>query len=911
MTNHKWHVLSQENVLQKIGSNAKIGLTKREASARLRANGYNKLHEHPKRAAWQLFLAQFQDLMVIILLVAAGISAFIGEQADVWAILAIVIVNALLGFIQERRAEASLAALKQLTAPTSRVLRDGVLITVKAEELVVGDIVELESGDRVPADIRLLISYSLAVNESPLTGESLPVSKDATWQAGGSEPIGDRRNMLFMGTTIVRGRAKSVVVATGMDTQIGEIAGLLQEGEQGRTPLQLRLEQLGKALVIACLLVVGMVFAAGVIQGASVYIMFLTAVSLAVAAIPEGLPAVVTIALAIGVQRMIKRKAIVRRLPAVETLGCATIICSDKTGTLTRNEMTVVSLLDLKREVHISGAGYNCQGKFTQNTSAPIDPCADSVWRTALVAGALCNHAFLHRDKGKKDPVAIGDPTEAALVVMAAKGGIDVARLRADHPVLAELPFDSDRKRMSVVVNWHGRRSVVKGAPDVIIDRCTHILQNGRVELLGPLQKRQLRAKAAELAANALRLLALAYRQLPHGFISDPPQEELVEQNLIFIALTAMADPPRDDVKRAIRIAAGAGVRTVMVTGDHKQTAVAIGRQLGIGSNALALTGDDLDKLDEENFLKSLQRVSVFARVSPRHKLRIVRGLQHLGHIVAMTGDGVNDAPAVKEADIGVAMGISGTDVTKEASSMVLADDNYVTIVAAIEEGRGIYENIRKFIRYLLACNVGEVLTMFITAVAGLPMPLLPIQILWMNLVTDGLPAVALSVDPPDTNVMNRPPRQPKEGVFAHGLHLKILMRGSLIGFCTVALFVLALCMRPGELGWAQTMTFTTLVTSQLLYVFQCRSEYRSIFDIGLFSNPYLLFASGLSFLMQLAVIYSPAAANIFHTTPLGMADWLLIAIASGWSIVLEGILRLLRIKWRRHIAVLRIATDS
>ncbi len=916
----QWHVLKKDEVLGQVGSCEKQGLSIREAERRLTVAGLNKLAEVPGRPAWKLFLAQFQDLMVIILLAAAGISALLGEQADVWAILAIVIVNAVLGFVQESKAEASLATLKQLATPLCRVVRGGALMTIKAEELVLGDLVELEGGDRVPADLRLLTSYALAANESLLTGESLPVSKDAGWQGRGPEAPGDRRNMLFMGTTIARGRGRGVAVATGMSTQIGEIAGLMQASETGQTPLQRRLEQLGKALVLACLAVVAAVFAAGVLQGMSAYTMFLTSVSLAVAAIPEGLPAVVTIALAIGVQRMIKRQAIIRRLPAVETLGCATVICSDKTGTLTRNEMTVVRLVDLERELGIAGAGYALRGEFFEYTGRlpaggsggrKVDPLADPVWRTALVVAALCNHAELQPRRTAAAAQVVGDPTEAALVVAAAKAGIDIARLREDHAQVAEIPFDSDRKRMSVVVGWQGQRSVVKGAPDVVLERCSHALRGNRVVPLSLEQRRMLRARAAHLGSEALRVLALAYRPLPSGRVADPPVEEWLEQGLTFVALAAMMDPPRDEVRRAIQIAARAGVRTIMVTGDHKETAMAIGRQLSLAGWEEAMTGEELDHTDERALSARLRRTSVFARVSPRHKLRIVRTLRAMGEVVAMTGDGVNDAPAVKEADIGVAMGQAGTDVTKEASSMVLADDNYATIVAAIEEGRGIYNNIRKFIRYLLACNVGEVLTMFFTAVAGWPMPLLPIQILWMNLVTDGLPAVALGLDPTDADVMKRPPRLPGEGVFSRRLHLKILVRGMLIGVCTVALFVFVLWLYPGDLPRAQTIAFTALVSAQLLYVFQCRSEFRSVFDVGLFTNPFLVWAAAISFVMQLAVIYIPPAAAIFHTVPLSVVDWALVLAAGGWTLVLEGLLRSLRRQWQRHISVLRVATGS
>lgn len=921
-TSYNWHMLSKGAVLHRAGVNETRGLTTAEAEKRLAAFGPNKLMEKAARPRWRLFLEQFQDFMVLIMLAAAGISFVLGEKADVLAILAIVFLNAILGYIQEAKAESSLAALKELTAPTSRVIRDGTIKTIKAERLVPGDILLLESGDRVPADVRLLESFSLAVDESPLTGESLPVNKSADWLGKGDEAPGDRRNMLHMGTTVVRGHGRGVVVQTGMSTQIGEIAGLVQESAPGPTPLQVRLEQLGRVLVLVCLSVVLVVFFTGVWQGASAYTMFLTAVSLAVAAIPEGLPAVVTIALAIGVQRMIRRRAIVRRLPAVETLGCATVICSDKTGTLTKNEMTVIGLVGLHGGLKVGGSGYEPKGEFfsqpegeaavKQPTSAvrPIDPGRHPDWHMALLISALCNHAVIRRENGKIKPY--GDPTEAALAVLAMKAGLDPEQLRKKYPPIAEIPFDAERKRMSVVVDYHGRRSLVKGAPGIILERSTHTLENGRVRLLSTTEKNRLKAKAAMLAGEAWRVLALAYRDLPPGHsLGEPPPEELLERKLVFVALVYMMDPPRPEVRRAVQLARSAGVRTIMVTGDHQETALAVARQLGLAGTGQVLTGEEIDRLDDERLKQLLPKVNVFARVSPRHKLRIVRTLRAMNEVVAMTGDGVNDAPAVKEADIGIAMGQAGTDITKETSSMILADDNYATIVAAIEEGRGIYDNIRKFIRYLLASNTGEVLTMFTAALAGLPLPLLPVQILWMNLVTDGLPAVALGLDPPDKGVMMRPPRRPDEGVFSRRLHWKILLRGLLISFCTLAVFQFALISRPGELSYAQTMAFTTLVTSQLLYVFQCRSEYRSLFEVGLFTNGKLLGAVAVSLAMQLTVIYLPAASRLFYTTPLQAADWALILAAGSWTIMLEGLLRFIRSKVRRHLSLLRVQARS
>ncbi len=527
-----------------------------------------------------------------------------------------------------------------------------------------------------------------------------------------------------------------------------------------------------------------------------------------------------------------------------------------------------------------------------------------------MAIAALCNHAHLLRDK-KGDPSRtlgiIGDPTEAALAILAAKGGMDPDIVRLRYPTVAEVPFDSYRKRMSVVVRWQGLRSMVKGAPDIILERCTHILRAGQVRPLSKAERRVLSEKVARLGAEALRVLALAYRPLSVAHVADPPAENLIEQGLVFVALAALMDPPREEVPRAIATAEKAGIRTIMVTGDHKDTALAIGRQLGLAVTGGVITGDQLDTLSDGQLEKALRTGQIFARVSPKHKLRIVRTLRRQGEIVAMTGDGINDAPALKEADIGIAMGLTGTDVTKDASAMVLADDNYATIVAAIEEGRGIYDNIRKFIRYLLACNVGEVLTMLLATVAGLPLPLLPIQILWMNLVTDGLPAIALGVDPPHDDVMHRPPRRADESIFARGLYQKILVRGTLISLCTVAVFIVALMVKPTNLEWAQTMAFTTLVMSQLFYVFQCRSEYQSVFEIGLFTNRYLVAAVGISAAMHILVIYWPVTHHIFHTVPLSLTDWLTVLAFSGWSIIMEGSLRLVRRYWRRYVALIRV----
>jgi len=913
-----WHALSAQEVLARIGVDPHSGLDPEEARRRLSRTGPNKLDEAEGTSLTALFLSQFKDFVVLVLIAAAGVSFLLGEEVDAAAILAIVLLNALLGCVQEYRAGRSLAVLKEMAAPSATVRRGGEVRRVAAEELVPGDVVLVKAGDRVPADARLLQATSLEVDESPLTGESLPASKEALWRGDPDTPLAERRNMLFMGTTVSRGRGEAVVVATGMATEIGDVAAMIEGSGEELTPLQRRLAQLGRWLVLVCLSIVAAVFVAGVARGASVYEMFLTGTSLAVAAIPEGLPAVVTVALALGVQRMIRRQAIVRRLPAVETLGCATVICTDKTGTLTRNEMTVVKLILADREIDVSGSGYDPAGEFRSQGSLvdPRDP--DLHW--ALLAGACCNDAVMELPgRSGKAPVRekaalriLGDATEAALLVAAYKGGIDPKELARSHPRVAEIPFDSNRKRMSVVVRQSGGLTAyVKGAPDVVLQRCRSVRKGGNVVPLDARERQRLLRQAERMAEQALRVLALACRPVARSELTagGPPASDALEKELIFLGLACMMDPPRPEVAKAIAKARRAGIETIMVTGDHPRTAEAIARQLGF-ERCSAVSGDEIDRMGDDELARVLGERSVYARVSPRHKLRIVRILKERGHVVAMTGDGVNDAPAVREADIGVAMGRTGTDVTREAAAMVLADDNYATLVAAIQEGRGIYDNIRKFARYLLACNTGEVLSMFIAAVAGLPMPLLPTQILWVNLVTDGLPAIALGVDPPDADVMERPPRDPNEGLFARGLHLKIAARGVLIGLATVASFLVGMHMPPlgaDPLPYARTLAFTTLVASQLVYVFQCRSERRLLHEMGLWENPWLFLAVTVSAGMHLLVIYSPVLSRVFETVRLSAADWALVILLSSWSQLLEsGLARARRVILRR-ISMVRV----
>ncbi|RNC29474.1 MAG: Calcium-transporting ATPase [Candidatus Dichloromethanomonas elyunquensis] len=900
-----WHILNGGEVCKHLNADPEKGLSDKEVNRRLDEFGQNTLAVKKGVNPVFLFLGQFKDFMVMVLMVATLISGLLGEIADAITILAIILINAILGFIQEFKAEKSMESLRSLAAPEANVLRNGTGMKIPASQLVPGDIVMIEAGDRIPADIRWLKTSNIRVEESALTGESQPVAKINQPLINEYTPIADRKNMSFMGTVAVNGRGIGIVTATGMDTEMGVIAGMIQEVKEEETPLQRRLEQLGKWLVTVSVAVCIVVVITGILQGETFYKMFLAGVSLAVAAIPEGLPAIVTVALAVGVQRMVKRHAVIRKLPAVETLGCATVICSDKTGTLTQNEMTVRRVYCDNQVVTVSGQGYDPKGDY--HGADPFSSDKGPL-KELLKCAALCNNAVLTK-KGlrvsglfranKKDSIwgIDGDPTEGALLVAAAKAGVWRESLERKEQRVAEIPFESERKRMSVIYKGkEGFKAYVKGAPDVILGLCAkELTKKGMVDLT-PERRKQILFMNDEMASQALRVLALAVKEVERGDASGE-----VEKNLVFAGLMGMIDPPRVSAIQAIKVCQAAGIRPVMITGDHKLTAQAVARELGIlrGPNQMIITGTELDRMTDEDLNKHVMNISVFARVAPRDKLRIVRAFKKNGQIVAMTGDGVNDAPAVKEADIGVAMGQTGTDVTKEASSMIIVDDNFATIVAAVEEGRGIYDNIRKFIRYLLSCNLGEVLTMFLGTLVGLPLPLLPIQILWVNLVTDGLPAMALGVDGTEPDIMKRSPRSPAESVFARGLGRRIMIRGTMIGIGTLLVFVVGLWYGAGLLT-ARTMAFSTLVFSQLFHVFDCKSERRGIFEVGIFSNLFLVLAVMLSTAMQLSVIYLPFLQNIFKTAPLHTWQWVLILTVSGGPSVIIGFTRLFRNTLRR-----------
>ncbi|MFW6792825.1 calcium-translocating P-type ATPase, SERCA-type [Bacillus velezensis] len=874
----KFHEMGQTDLLKATNTSIKQGLTEKEVKKRLEKHGPNELQEGKRTPAIAVFFAQFKDFMVLVLLAATLISGFLGEYVDAVAIMAIVFVNGVLGFFQERRAEKSLHALKELSTPYVSALRDGSWKKIQSKELVPGDIMKFSSGDRIGADVRIVEAKSLEIEESALTGESIPVVKQADKLRKPDVSLGDISNMAFMGTIVTRGSGVGVVVGTGMNTAMGKIADMLESAGSLSTPLQRRLEELGKILIIVALLLTVLVVAVGVLQGHELYSMFLAGVSLAVAAIPEGLPAIVTVALSIGVQRMIKQKSIVRKLPAVETLGCASVICSDKTGTLTQNKMTVTHMWSGGKTFKVSGIGYEPEGVFTRG-EREIKPKDEKILEQMLVFGALCNTSEIALKDGHY--VLDGDPTEGALLTAARKGGYSNDWLSGQYRVVAEFPFDSVRKMMTVIVEDQEKKQFVitKGAPDVLIDRSSHLMYDARSAPFSGEKKAETEAVLKELASQALRTIAIAYKPLKPG---EKPTMEQAEKNLTMLGLSGIIDPPRPEVRQAIKECREAGIKTVMITGDHVETAKAIAKDLRLlPKKGRVMDGKTLNELTEKELIETVDDVYVFARVSPEHKLKIVKAFQENGHVVAMTGDGVNDAPAIKQADIGVAMGVTGTDVAKEASSLILVDDNFATIKSAIKEGRNIYENIRKFVRYLLASNVGEILVMLFAMLLALPLPLVPIQILWVNLVTDGLPAMALGMDQPEGDLMRRKPRHPKEGVFARKLGWKVVSRGFLIGAATILAFIIVYHRNPENLPYAQTVAFATLVLAQLIHVFDCRSE-TSVFSRNPFENIYLLGAIISSIFLMVIVIYYPPLQPIFKTVPITPGDWMLIIGMSG-----------------------------
>lgn len=898
----RWHQKETNEVIKDLGSSIQ-GMSSEEAQKRLLEYGPNELKEKKKKTLFMMFLDQFKDFMILVLIAAAIISGVIGEPADTIAIIVIVVLNAIIGFVQEYRAEKAMAALKKMSAPFATAIRNGMPVNIPASQLVPGDIVILEAGKIVPADIRLIEAIQLKVEEAALTGESVPVEKHTDPLYDEHLPLGDRKNMAYKSTFVTYGRGSGIVVSTAMNTEIGKIATMLQEEEEVKTPLQKRLATFGKKLAIAVLVICAVVFGIGVLRGEEPLLMLLTAISLAVAAIPEALPAVVTISLAIGAKKMVKQNALIRKLPAVETLGSVTYICSDKTGTLTLNKMTVEEIwVDEK----LVGADQCvCPKGEGEHAGSPLQ-----VFLTAL---ALSNDAQMDVSGN-----IIGDPTEIALYNIAKENGFDKKGLEEQFPRVAEIPFDSERKCMTTIhkieqqssraadylCQGHGQGttdnesnflycsnlvSFTKGAIEVLIERTDNIMTSGGLE---PLDRNEVLRISEKMAADGLRVLGIAMRNwesLPKDISPDN-----IERKLTLIGLVGMMDPPREEAKEAVRLCKTAGIKPVMITGDHPLTAKAIAKRLGIldDDHKAIITGRELEQLSLEEFEEHVEKIRVYARVAPEQKLKIVKALQDKGQFVAMTGDGVNDAPALKRADIGIAMGITGTDVSKEAAHMILLDDNFATIVKAVKEGRRIFDNIRKFIKYTMTSNSGEIWTIFLAPFLGLPIPLLPIHILWINLVTDGLPGLALAVEPAEKGVMQRPPRHPEESIFAHGLGAHIIWVGLLMGF--VSIFTQAWSIKTGHAHW-QTMVFTVLCLSQMGHVLAIRSERESLFSQGLFSNKPLIIAVILTFVLQMSTIYIPLLNPIFKTEPLTLNELLFTLALSSvvfFAVEIEKLIR-------------------
>ncbi|MBG0967341.1 cation-translocating P-type ATPase [Bacillus sp. SRB1LM] len=883
-----WYSKTKDQTLIDLETNEQHGLTDEIVNERLKQYGFNELATKRKRTLWQRIFAQINDVLVYVLIIAALISAFVGEWADASIIALVVILNAVIGVVQESKAEQALEALKKMATPKAIVKRDGELKEIPSEHVVPGDIVMLDAGRYIPCDLRLIETANLKVEESALTGESVPVDKDAIYhpymQSDEQVPLGDQKNMAFMSTLVTYGRGVGVAVETGMNSQIGKIATLLHEADDDMTPLQKSLAQVGKYLGFVAVAICIVMFLIGFLQGRDTLEMFMTAISLAVAAIPEGLPAIVSIVLAIGVQRMIKQNVIIRKLPAVEALGSVTIICSDKTGTLTQNKMTVTH--------------FYSDNTYDQLESLNVNNDAQ---RLLLENMVLCNDASYNNDS------QTGDPTEIALLVAGTTFNMQKDHLEKIHERVNELPFDSDRKMMSTVHTYdESYYSMTKGAIDKLLPRCTHIFKNGKIEVLTDADKDQILEATGAMSQEALRVLSFAFKQ----YNSNDVDIDHLEENLIFIGLVGMIDPPRTEVKDSITECKKAGIRTVMITGDHKDTAFAIAKELGIAEEiSEIMIGTELDNISDTELANKIDRLHVFARVSPEHKVKIVKALRAKGNIVSMTGDGVNDAPSLKQADVGVAMGITGTDVAKGAADVVLTDDNFSSIVKAVEEGRNIYRNIKKSILFLLSCNFGEIITLFLAILLGWATPLRPIHILWVNLITDTLPALSLGVDPEDPDVMKEKPRHAKESLFSGSVPF-LIFNGVVIGLLTLIAFIAGAKFYTGDthlfplfpeqidedaLLHAQTMAFVVLSFSQLVHSFNLRSRTKSIFSIGIFTNKYLVFSLLIGVLMQVCIISIPPLANVFGVHALTMRDWGFVLLLSIIPLVVNEIIKLVK----------------
>ncbi len=883
-----WYSKTKDQTLIELETNEQHGLTEEIVNERLTQYGANELATKQKRSLWQRIFAQINDVLVYVLIIAALISAFVGEWADASIIALVVVLNAVIGVVQESKAEQALEALKKMATPKAIVKRDGELKEIPSEHVVPGDIVMLDAGRYIPCDLRLIETANLKVEESALTGESVPVDKDALYhpsmQGDEQVPLGDQKNMVFMSTLVTYGRGVGVAVETGMNSQIGRIATLLHEADDDMTPLQKSLAQVGKYLGFVAVAICIVMFLIGFLQGRDTLEMFMTAISLAVAAIPEGLPAIVSIVLAIGVQRMIKQNVIIRKLPAVEALGSVTIICSDKTGTLTQNKMTVTHFYSDHTYDRLENLNVN-----------------NDTQRLLLENMVLCNDASYNNES------QTGDPTEIALLVAGSSFNMQKDHLEKIHERVNELPFDSDRKMMSTIHTYdESYYSMTKGAIDKLLPRCTHIFKNGKIEVLTDTDKDQILEAAGSMSQEALRVLSFAFKQ----YTSNGVDIDYLEKNLIFIGLVGMIDPPRNEVKDSITECKKAGIRTVMITGDHKDTAFAIAKELGIAEEkSEIMIGTELDNISDTELANKINHLHVFARVSPEHKVKIVKALREKGNIVSMTGDGVNDAPSLKQADVGVAMGITGTDVAKGAADVVLTDDNFSSIVKAVEEGRNIYRNIKKSILFLLSCNFGEIITLFLAILLGWATPLRPIHILWVNLITDTLPALSLGVDPEDPDVMKEKPRHAKESLFSGSVPF-LIFNGVVIGLLTLIAFIAGAKFYTGDtnlfplfperidedaLLHAQTMAFVVLSFSQLVHSFNLRSRTKSIFSIGIFTNKYLVFSLLIGVLMQVCIISIPPLANIFGVHALTIRDWGFVLLLSIIPLVVNEIIKLVK----------------
>jgi Ca2+-transporting ATPase len=873
----EWYRRSPQEVADELNVKLSVGLSTGEARKRIEEYGPNELKEEQGKSLMSKIIAQFSDFLILILMSAALISVFVGETKDAIVIMSIVVVNAMLGLYQEGKAEKALESLKKMASPTAKVLRDGKTQEIPAAQLVPGDVVILETGDIIPADLRLVESSNLKIEEASLTGESVPSEKKASMELADVTPLGDRRNMAYMSTIVTYGRGKGVVVETGGSTEIGKIATMIQSIDEESTPLQKKLNQLGKILGITVILVCIAVFGIGLIQGRDLLEMFMIAISLAVAAIPEGLPAIVTIVLAIGMNKMVERNAIVKKLLAVETLGATSVICTDKTGTLTQNEMTVVKLFTNDRIVDVEGSGYEPEGKFlVEGNEIKIEELKGL--NLLLTISALVNDAKLEE---KEDQFRIiGDPTEGALLTLSEKGGIDSKTLNGKYPRVKELPFDSERKMMTTFHEIAGKDEIVsftKGAPDIIINRCNKILLGGDVIKLTDDVRKKLLDQNTAFSRDALRVLALAFRE--YKKVPEEPSSEEHENDMIFVGLTGMIDPPRPEARDAIAKCKNAGINTIMITGDYKETAFAIAKDLGLADKEeQAMMGSAIDSMSDEELKEVVKNTKVFARVSPEHKVRIVTALRANGDIAAMTGDGVNDAMAIKKADIGIAMGITGTDVAKNTADMILTDDNFASIVSAVEEGRIIFSNIKKFVYFLLSCNIGEILLVFISILLNLPVPLLAIQLLWLNLVTDSFPALALGVEKGEPDIMDIPPRDPDEAILDRRMLMGVSFQSLAVAGASLAAYLTALGAYGVEnIVEVRTITFTTLILSELLRAYSSRSQKYTLFKIGIFSNKKMLLATAGAFLLLMAVLYIPFMNDIFYTFPLNGGDWKIV----------------------------------